>query len=113
MREIKFRAWDKIEGKMWYPDAIMDGGRPMKCHMGVYISYPEQEPHDPVMQFTGLQDSKGVEIYEGDITRDGDIIEWTEDICGEYGCIGWNITTVGALYVSIVGNIYENPELLR
>ena len=51
MREIKFRAWDNYEKKMWYPRTIGEGFIKMSG----------------LMQFTGMLDKNGVEIYESDI----------------------------------------------
>ena len=84
MREIKFRGW--VGGKMITPCAwINDENLPCHC-MG-------SAPKAPLMQFTGLQDVNGVDIYEGDIVRwddgsDGRCwrvaqVKWDE--CGTWG----------------------------
>lgn len=102
-REIKFRAWDRKEKKMYYLPpfvALIDtiDGRQIKAQM----------------QFTGLHDKNGKEIYEGDIVRSGgtnykvkmEFGMWMPfDTTGEYGPEPENTT--------IIGNIYENSELLN
>lgn len=75
-------------------------------------------------QYTGLKDKNGVEIYEGDIF---DIIgikykvEWHEDLCryilttgkgyDSKNCL--DLTSDVIYYEEVIGNIHENPELLK
>jgi len=127
MREIKFRAWDKILQKMYYP---------------ADLDYAETAI---LMQYTGLKDKNGKEIYEGDIVKrplskwytlckdihqikygkhtvgfDGDLAStgpalgfyffpYTDEDenmgCGEQ--LNWDDD------IEILGNIYENRELLN
>jgi hypothetical protein len=116
MREIKFRVFSR--GKMFY---VNEPGRMIP--LGGYA--PSQ---DSLMQYTGLKDKNGKEIYEGDVvkfdTRDigGDIgigvVEWCDDFTiGNYP--GWMLWCPRWAYrmellgCDIIGNIYENPELIE
>lgn len=119
-REIKFRAWD---GKRMTIDfCIKSGGDVFQPH---YDRPPSLERWD-VMQFTGLHDKNGKEIYEGDITQTvcGDgvrlskfIIEWDEANCrfvkhrhdGEV----FDLDSLSVALHEIIGNIYETPSLLK
>jgi len=113
MREIRFRAWDSRAGKMWNPIIRPDGVLMAENGMGGYVSYYDQDPQDPIMQFTGLKDKNGVDIYEGDIlcshlaqNEIKGVMEWDEDRAG------WsNFKPLNRFHV--MGNIHENPELLE
>lgn len=109
-REIKFRAWDGF--KMYEPCVWM--GKEYQPGRDSFI-----ETH--LMQFTGLKDKNGKEIYEGDIVSDGfekAIITWFKDECqflafNKHELSGFNDPQVLGEWAEVIGNIYENPELLN
>ena len=142
MRKIKFRILDK-ESKESHIERLQDLCEDDYWYDGetdvwsvLYDCNNEQERFI-AMQFTGLHDKNGKEIYEGDIVkfshRDKIIMapvkygEWQESKCDEYDCshYGYYIdykwdnyceNTGFDLYekiVEVVGNTYGNPELLK
>src|SRR5690606_23340090 len=115
MREIKFRAWDKENKEMVEVELL--GKRVLLCKNGEWENIEDFE----VMQFTGLCDKNNREIYEGDIAKSGKrlfVAKWNNDIAsfvwepldGESSYPCFNVGTVKN--VEVVGNIFENPELL-
>ena len=110
-REIKFRCWIKHYSIMYDWDLII---RKNKINL-----LTKQHPSCPIMQYTGLKDCNGVEIYEGDILSDIDNnLFW---LVGFYdrGCFVAHNPKDALEYVmlddytfKVIGNIYENPELL-
>lgn len=129
MREIKFRAWDREAKNMWYPTMIDTMyyesigkyalfSNPNQTDDKRFSSYYGENGNHDLMQFTGLRDKNGVEIYEGDFIRDS----WNGDlhVFWESGSFViktpdddymdlWEIVEMGC---EVIGNIYENPELL-
>lgn len=110
MREIKFRAWYHTEKRMIDWNEMQDNSiESLDTYFrGVFGDV------SPVMQYTGLKDKNGKEIYEGDIYkakmhvvktgRTIESIEVVEDIRGD------NVYYYDE--VEVIGNIYENPDLL-
>ena len=117
-REIKFRQW--FSPCMYYNPYIC-----VDDEHGSYIN--DDLTYYELMQYTGLKDKNGREIYEGDIV---DVIMWdkkTTEVVrwDEIGFFPWTATNVHAddldFYatsrkaedIEVIGNIYENPELLK
>ena len=116
MRELKFRAWDK-KGKRWCGHNVHIDCDGLKSWCFGYTCEPVLSGDFEVMQFTGLKDKDGKEIYEGDILRSEsgntfelkhEIQEWCED--GFYS--GYLLFGTSDQY-TVIGNIYENPKLLE
>jgi uncharacterized phage protein (TIGR01671 family) len=151
-REIKFRIWDKSNKKWKHPDdhkfgvKLTDNGFEFSTGYDSYDSptfgkyhnelseedYRERQEQFEIIQFTGLLDSNGKEIYEGDICKTTGytgIVEY-EIQAGQYW-VKWHRngnrymplangsdqygdeTGIYLNQFEVIGNIYENPELLK
>jgi uncharacterized phage protein (TIGR01671 family) len=120
MREIKFRAWNKLTKNM--VDLYKITPLILNADVnGLFIPFSE---HHPLMQYAGLKDKNGKEIYEGDIVQSGNKRIW-EVRFGIFQYIGQTYHGF-SMYSSnceyplcygssseVIGNIYQNPELLE
>ena len=114
MREIKFRAWDKINKDMFNVESINFQERRVYKDT---VSYRKFEDID-LMQYTGLKDMKEKEIYEGDILFEILGEEYFKVIFenGSYRAENEEYSLDLSEYAhlcEIVGNIYQNPKLLE
>jgi len=109
-REIKFRSWTGSE--MVGPATVINEN-------GLFVNHPNNIWCEGAVfqQWTGLKDINEKEIYEGDI------VEWDRNKVGEviWERARWNVTNIDAsgecylsdYFVTVIGNIFENPELLK
>ena len=130
MRQIKFRAFDKKEKTMFYDINLLSSSKATLewsngAGGGEWVN-PDGKNYE-VMQFTGLKDKNGKDVFEGDI------VKWNDELLEvRWGKCGWilfgklfkkfgfpngdtccEIQTNNYLINSeVIGNIYENTELL-
>lgn len=138
--EVKFRAWCHISKKMSVPFDIFDYMDDQDRDYGVF-DFPMPrcffQGEATLIRFTGLHDKNGKEIYEGDIiAHDARKIYqpelWKSEVYFEGGCFRVKASRITHLdeefhvgtseknlsnftmdYIEVIGNIYENPELLK
>jgi len=115
MKDIKFRIWDKDTNTMIYKGFVVADGR-----IGVLICSDEFDELDNAvaMQYTGLKDKNGKMVYEGDVLKSDGFQGVIEFKGGEfrfrYTCYDrydriWEMN----YHAEVIGNIWENPELLK
>lgn len=120
MREIKFRAWNGERLRAVWTIGWIDG------EMDLITTPKFSEPAEDcvLMQYTGLKDKNGKEIYEGDILKSvayainkevTGIVKYNNDLAHFYLEVDSNkrIVFLGLINTEVIGNIYENPELLN
>lgn len=144
MREIKFRVWDNDKKQMLYQeDNTTRNSSVMECQIAfdelghcVFVRYYGEDScfeikNTELMQYTGLKDKNGVEIFEGDIiklsylspldNKEKVSLYRVEEMQNGYYAIkevtdkqrGDSGLFLHFQRCEVVGNIYENPELLE
>ena len=133
MREIKFRVWDVVENEMTLHDSFYEVQR--------WNRTKDELLQFEILQYTGLKDKNGKEIYEGDVvfvkryspgqTRGSfleltlkdkyrAIVEWDKinptfvliEISNR-DHVEYDFVCCDLIRLEVIGNIYENPELLE
>jgi len=120
VRQLKFRAWDKVKKEWIYSDTFS----------AMWLYFKELElrgiRHFESYQYTGFKDKNEVEIYGGDLVmlyeypwsriKHPEVVKWLDYACGfEPFCISipdYGHPVAGE-WAEVIGNIYENKELLK
>jgi uncharacterized phage protein (TIGR01671 family) len=126
MRDLKVRAWSKVEQKMLHVSSLHYIGDSTVKEVGTVElccdSYLNDKSGMILMQFTGLHDKNGNEIYEGDVLRNkwgGTGIVVFDDGAfqsqWEGGEVNYQLSAsdIEGRESEVIGNIYENADLLN
>ena len=123
-RKAKFRAWDKVR-KLWFIPFI--GGSSGKVYLDRNFQEFLPETDYELVQYTGLTDKNSKEICEGDIVKNGDapqylvvfyqapsfVMKWKIKRGYSKHWSQFILSPEQNQFQEIIGNIYENPELIK
>ena len=133
MREIKFRVWDKNDKRIFIDPQMIDFYNKKIGYMQYQTEYMpdtsysipvgfEEFEYSELMEWTGLYDKNGEDIYEGDILFESfgekyykvvfENGSFRAEFEGDFEEYSFDLIDVVAQGYEVVGNIYENPELI-
>lgn len=121
MREIKFRAWDKSRNEMlevyeiWFTFATNRQRKTLSEPSYSTSTGNHSFESDCLMQYTGLNDKNGKEIYEGDILHNAGSVAVVSFKDGAFGVgeFRFPLDKFAGKNKEVIGNIYENPDLVK
>ncbi len=122
MREIKFRAFHENAGMQHLNEDGEFEFSPIASDASIWSAI--QDSKITLMQYTGLKDCNGIDIYEGDIIKVVsdiaidillvEVHQGNASYCSKTECpLGVIYPTMLLMKKEVIGNIYENPELLK
>lgn len=131
MKQIKIKAWDETRNIMcdvvaldWDNDGNIISAHLKQKDSQVYKVYPNNDYGDKIvfLEYTGLKDKNKKEIYKGNIVKFSDRLTKLKDIVGYVGFMNGSFIIKNQTInhyrwidyeVEVIGNIYENKDLLE
>lgn len=124
MREIKVRAWHVKQQKMYSAEELGRDQLTLSADGRGFVNVSGESTECSIfygegmipLEYTGLHDKNGQEIYEGDCFKgfiDGEEFTWEIAMDEDRDTLGWSINPGQAETGEVIGNIYHNPELIE
>ena len=125
MREILFRG-KRVDNGEWIEGSFLPGNERQTLHPCIFVYLPETQSFecfdidiDTLGEYTGLMDRNATRIFEGDVIKDDKHLYLIEWYASDFDAGFWpficsaNCRAVRSCNCEIIGNIHDNPELLK